>query len=171
MYLTLLFVLAIAVYSCSKLWERFLITTHQSISHIPSFRYGSIPGFKSWIGTFRFMRDPAKFFQAGFEEHKDQQGSSSCFRFSDLYEEIVVICDKKKVEEYFTAPHSVLSGWERHKEDIQIKWTMGHAMFDNPYPIQVIRRIATSTISVFLEGGQEEVQATLRSQIGESNGK
>jgi hypothetical protein len=170
MYVSLSLLLAAAICTFYRLWKRSSTINPSPLSKIPTFRYGTIPGLKSWVGTIQFMRDPANFLLAGYEAHKDNKGPSSCFKLSDLYDEFIVICDKTKIRECYAAPRDVLSSFERNKENIQIEWIMGKAMHDNPYPIKVIETRATALIINHLENGQGEVHATLNERVGRPRG-
>ena len=170
MYVSVYLLAVTALYIFYRFWQRFNKINSTPLSNFPSFRYGKIPGFESWVGAIRFMRDPANFLLAGYEAHRDNKGPSSCFKLSDLYDEFVVICDKRKIVECYAAPPNVLSSFERNKENIQIEWIMGKAMHDNPFPIKVIRTRATAEIVNHLENGQVEVLAALNAVVGKTSG-
>lgn len=112
------------------------------------------------------MRDPTTYLLDGYQQHKHGIGPGSCFKFSDIYDEYVVICDEAKIVECYAAPSDALSSFERNKESIQIKWIMGEEMHNNPYPIRVIRDKATAGLLDSLDGARNEICATLNECIG-----
>ncbi|PVH98432.1 cytochrome P450 [Periconia macrospinosa] len=137
---------------------------------IPSYQYSPIPGLRSWIGAIRFMRSPLTFLVSAYEIHKHYQGPMGCFKLSNLYDELIVLCDRKKIAELYAAPSNVLSSFARNKENLQIEWIMGRELSVDPYPIRVIGENSMKGFQGFVEeGGVAEVKRTIEEWVGASS--
>jgi hypothetical protein len=141
-------------------------------SAIPTLGYGTMPILGPWIGMARFMADPEKFIKDGYELHKDQDGPGGCFRFSDFFDEIVVICNESKILEALHAPVDVLSSLERAKETIQVKWVLGPQIHNNiGYPMNWIRNRSTQDMNAHMPASQCEIQAGFHRALGDCAGQ
>ncbi|KAK5110944.1 hypothetical protein LTR62_005482 [Meristemomyces frigidus] len=134
-------------------------------SHIPSVRYGRIPGFRSWQGAYAFLSDPEATLKEGSERYPD-----GCFKVSTLTSENIVVSNTEKLAEYLAAPDSQLNVQDAINEGIQFRWTMGAGVYYRPYHIPIVRGKLTQNVANIVPAMQEEISGLLDGHIGQPEG-
>ena len=109
------------------------IMRSRRVAHIPGVRYGRIPGFRSWVGAYAFLRDPEGVLREGFEKYP-----TGTFRVATLTGENLVCNGAAKLSEYISAPDDVLNVQDAINMGIQFRWTMGNSVYTNPVSMRKV---------------------------------
>ncbi|KAK4555002.1 hypothetical protein LTR86_007768 [Recurvomyces mirabilis] len=137
------------------------VVRSRKTAHIPSVRYGRIPGFRSWQGAYAYLRDPEATLKEGYEKYPD-----GCFKVATLTSELIIVSSTEKLGEYLAAPDSQLNVQDAINEGIQFQWTMGPGVYYRPYHIPIVRGKMTQNIANMVPALQEEITGLLDSRIG-----
>ncbi|KAK5708882.1 hypothetical protein LTR17_020287 [Elasticomyces elasticus] len=131
-------------------------------AHIPGLRYGSIPGTRSWVGAWHWLRDPEGVLREGCEKYPN-----GCFKVATLTGENIVVNGAERLQEYLTAPDSVLNVQDAINVGIQFQWTMGPGVYHRPYHIPLVRKELSQNVGRVLPMMAEEVAGLLQKGVGE----
>ena len=132
---------------------------------VPGLGYGSIPYIGSWVGAIRFTLNPREHVRLGYDRYHN-----GIFKISTLQREHVIVCDKAKIQEFVSAPDTVLSIEDALEQDIQGRWTIGYGLWDHLYHISYVRtQFAPNMVKRFC-GMQREVQNSLDELVGDPEG-
>ncbi|RDB27628.1 Ent-kaurene oxidase [Hypsizygus marmoreus] len=130
----------------------------RQLEHIPS--VGSSSQLFSFIEAFKFLVDSPASVRKGCEKY-----GHSIFRVPTWDRWIVIVHGPKFIEDLRKAPEEVLSFHDATNEQLQITYTLGDRISDNPYHIPIVRSQLTRSLAAIFPSLQEEVAAAFEDII------
>ncbi|KAG5651327.1 hypothetical protein H0H81_009080 [Sphagnurus paluster] len=124
----------------------------RKLDHIPAVGYRS--HILSYIGAFQFLFNAPDVIHRGYNQYRNK-----IFKVPTLDRWRVVVTGTDLIEELRKVPEDVLSFHEAVNESLQIEFTLGPAISDNPYHIPIIRSQLTRNLPALFPAVQEEVAA------------
>ncbi|KAG6825307.1 hypothetical protein H0H92_004102, partial [Tricholoma furcatifolium] len=123
----------------------------RKLDHIPA--VGSRSHFLSFIGGFQFLFKARQLVQQGCNE----QGTEGIFKVPNVTRWLVIVHGQKYIDEYRKIPENVLSFHDSIFEQLQIPFTLGQSIADDPYHIPLVRTSLTRNLPNFFPALHEEV--------------
>ncbi|TFK34046.1 cytochrome P450 [Crucibulum laeve] len=120
------------------------------LKHIPTI--GPEGPVLSNFGAIRFLFDANNMLRRGFSKHQD-----TIFKVPDLSQWVLAISGTKLVEEFRKVPEDILSSKIATDEILQIQYTLGDRISDNPYHIPIVRSQLTRNLGKLVPELQNEV--------------
>ncbi|KAJ3488342.1 hypothetical protein NLI96_g2932 [Meripilus lineatus] len=132
------------------LWRYYEWLTGKGLHAIPTVG-PSAPGF-SYIGTFRILRHGKDMVERGYRKYK---GGTFKIALADRW--LVVFSGTQLVQGAVKFPDEKFSFSEAISELIQIKYTLGKSLRDDPYHVEIIRSQLTRHIARELPAIHDEI--------------
>lgn len=132
-----------------------------------SFKLRSIPsvggadGFiASYIAGFKSFRHARDMIQEGYDKYEGR-----IFKFPGFNQWRILVTNSKFVDEIRKAPDDTLSFDEAVVETLQVHYTMGSPIHDDPYHIEVVRGPLTRNIAAKFDDVRDEIVTAFDEQI------
>ncbi|KAH9916523.1 cytochrome P450 [Fomitopsis serialis] len=126
---------------------------------IPAVGYPSWLG--PWAGAIRFFYDSKRIINEGYRKYKGRT-----FRVPLWNEWTYIVTDQKCIDEMYHLPDDVLSLRHAAGEELQLPYTMGQQIEDNPYHLPVLRGRLTRHIEYLVKECLDELPLAIEDDIG-----
>jgi hypothetical protein len=127
-----------------------MLTRCPDLDAFPTVGSSSLLG--SWWAGFKFLVNAVDVIQEGYEKHK-----SAPFKVANKYGWMVILSNRKHIEEMRRAPSDELSLMEAVINQLNSRYTLGDEVHDIPYHIPVIRSQLTRNIGKMYPEIRDEV--------------
>ncbi|KAF5379456.1 hypothetical protein D9615_006552 [Tricholomella constricta] len=124
----------------------------RKLDHIPAVGYQS--SILSYIGAVEFLFNARNLVQRGCDQY-----GHGIFKVPNLDRWKVVVNGTQYVEELRKTPEDVLSFHDSVEEQIQVKYTLGPSISEDPYHIPIVRSQLTRNLPALFPEIREEVVA------------
>ncbi|KAI0727700.1 cytochrome P450 [Fomitopsis betulina] len=118
-----------------------------------------------WAGAVRFFYDSKRIINEGYRKYKGRT-----FRVPLWNEWTYIITDQKCIDEMYHLPDDVLSLRHAAGEELQLPYTMGQQIEDNPYHLPVLRGRLTRHIEYLVKECLDELPLAIEDDIGKHCG-
>ncbi|GLB41351.1 putative cytochrome P450 [Lyophyllum shimeji] len=141
------------------------ITDYLNLRHVPPCGAAGLPIF-SLVGAFRFLLNATTILQEGYNNMRDHP-----FKIAHFTRWIVVVSSRELIDDVCRAPEDILSFQEATNELLQIPYTLGATIAQNPYHIPIIRYAFNqkNVLEVFDEMSDEVAAAIDDTLLGKMN--
>ncbi|CAL1693826.1 unnamed protein product [Somion occarium] len=119
----------------------------------------SVP-FLSYIGAIRLLSHAKDMLQEGYQKHK-----GGIFKIAMLDRWLVVVSGPKLVEELRKLPDEQVSFLEAAQDLVQMKYTFGHEVHDDPIHVEIIRAHLTRHIASIFPDVRDEIVSAFNDHI------
>ncbi|KAG7094516.1 hypothetical protein E1B28_005347 [Marasmius oreades] len=125
---------------------------NRKLDAIPTIGTRGLWPFASILHAYRFLVNAREMFQEGYDKYR-----GGIFKIHTLTKWKVVVTSQKQIEDIRKAPDDVLDPREANVEALEMDYTMGRPLHDDPYELPVIRGVLTRNISSQLTEVRDEV--------------
>ncbi|KAA1468096.1 cytochrome P450 [Dentipellis sp. KUC8613] len=114
----------------------------------------------SYISAYKYVFDSVRMMQEGYDKYK-----GGLFKMARLDDWVVVATGVEQVDDIRKAPDDVLSFSEAVSRSLQVDYTLGNAVNNNPYHISIIRSQLTRNLASIFPDVREELVAAFDDAI------
>ncbi|PCH36973.1 cytochrome P450 [Wolfiporia cocos MD-104 SS10] len=133
------------------------------LSHIPTVGGPSLP-LVSYYGAYRFLFHADNIIHEGYTKYK-----GGLFKHLTLRGCHIILTSPELIEEVRKAPDDQLSFSEAANEFLQIRYTLGENVHNNPYHIPIVRSQLTRNIGALFSEICDEIVAAFDDEIPAAN--
>ncbi|KAF8075266.1 cytochrome P450 [Lyophyllum atratum] len=130
----------------------------RKLDHIPAVGFQS--QILSFIGGFEFIFNTRNLVQRGCDKY-----GHGIFKIPNLGKWLVVVNGNKYIEDIRKAPEDVLSFHDSVEEQLQVPYTLGASVSQDPYHIPIVRTLLTRNLPALFPAVYEEVVAAFNDVI------
>ncbi|TBU62546.1 cytochrome P450 [Dichomitus squalens] len=125
------------------------------LNSIPTVGGSSAPGL-SILAAINFRRNGKELIEEGYRKYY-----GSAFKVALIDQWLVIVSGPKMVDELRRRPDNELSFDEGVEDVVQMKYSIGHETFEDPYHINMVKEKLTRTLPVILPDAVDELKLTV----------
>ncbi|KAI0920094.1 hypothetical protein AcW1_007377 [Taiwanofungus camphoratus] len=118
----------------------------------------------SVYGSFRVLIDSKRMLREGYSKFK--AGTIGVFKMPLWTNWAIILSDEKLIEEMYHLPDDVLSLRHAAHDELQLPYTMGQQIHDDPYHLPILRSKFTRHIEVLVRECLDELTLSLDDLLG-----
>ncbi|KAL0951447.1 hypothetical protein HGRIS_008136 [Hohenbuehelia grisea] len=128
------------------------------LSHIPTAGYESF--LLSWVSAIEFTTNASRLLQKGYDDYKP-----GIFKVASLNRWTVVVTGQRLIEEMRKAPDDHLSFPQAANEVVQIPYTIGQEITEDPYHVPIVGVQLTRSMHALVPAMRDEMIAAFLDKL------